>query len=493
MTNEEKAEQNMVVSEQVKNEHGSDISSGVLVIEADELYIDPVKEKKLVHKLDWFLLPMFSALYFLSFLDRSNIGNAKIAGMYEQLDLTPNQYSAAVSVFYATYITAELPSVLLVKRVGPRLHLTVLVVCWSLVTIFTAFIRDYWSLILTRLLLGLFEGGFFPCLSLIISMTYKREEQSRRLGYLYVCSCFSGAFGGLIATGITKIKPRHNFQAWCWLYIIEGCISLAVASWVIFGMPNDVKKAKFLTKEEQEMMAIRFTHAQKYQGNQNFEKKELVNALKDPKVYLSLSIQFCVDLVLYGFSTFLPSILKLQLGYDSMQAQYLSVPVYMFAAIAVFSTSYVSDKKGWKAPIILGCNAFGLIGYCILLGSSNGPAKYFACYLIAIPYYSSVGVGVTWINNNMAPHYRRASALGLNQTFGNLAGVIAGQVYRTAPYKLGNGFSLGCTVVAMVLTTIQYYYLKSQNTLKAKILAGEIEDTRREKTGSNAPDFVYIL
>lgn len=455
--------------------------------------IPAAKEKALVHKFDWRLMPLFSVVYFLSFLDRANIGNAKIAGMSAQLKLTDNQYSLAVSIFYATYILSEVPAVLIVKKIGPHRFLSALIVGWSLVTIFTAFVRDYWSLVLCRLLLGLLEGGVFPNMSLYILIIYKREEQATRLAYLYVCSCVSGAFGGLIATGITRIKSNGVLEAWSWLYIIEGCISIIAAVWVFFGLPEDPTKAKFLNKEELELMEVREQQRKFYMGSDKFDKKEFFLAIKNPILYMSCIIQFSVDLVLYGYSTFLPSILKLQLGYDSMQAQYLSVPVYALSAISVFGFCKVSDKTNKKYPYLMIVNVFAMVGYIILLVNPKPAVNYFATYLIAIPLYTAVALNITWVNNNMAPHYRRATALGFNQTFGNLAGVIAGQVYRSAPYRLGNGFSLGCVVMAMSMSTCLYLYLRLQNKKRMMILSGDKEDDKPERTGSDDLNFVYKL
>lgn len=455
------------------------------------LEIDSKKEKALVRKFDRKLMPMFAVVYFLSFLDRANIGNAKIAGMYEQLNLTDSQYSLSVSIFYVTYILCEIPSVLMFKKLGPHRFLCAVICCWSLITIFTAFVRNYWSLVLCRLLLGI-EGAYFPAVLLMLSMIYKRQEQTRRLSYLYVCSCFSGAFGGLIATGITNIKPTGIMDSWSWLYIIEGCISFFAAWWVFFCLPDDPANAKFLDDEEKKIMHIREEQRKQYMGDPKFDKKEFFAALKDPKLFISCTIQFCVDLVLYGYSTFLPSILKLQLGYDSMQAQYMSVPVYAVAAISVYSFSVLADKKNVKSHIIFGVNMVGMIGYIILLSSTSAAVNYFATYLIAIPLYTAVALNITWLNNNMAPHYRRATALGFNQTFGNLAGVVAGQVYRSPPYKLGNGFSLGCSVVSMIFTSLMYIYLKAQNKEKESIMNGDKEDKKVNRSGCSELDFVYV-
>jgi MFS family permease len=140
---------------------------------------DPRLEKQLLHKLDWRLAPLFAALYFVAYLDRSNIGNAAVAGLTTSLGLTGSQYSTAVSVFFATYVALEIPIVLAMQRMGPHRAIALMCLGWSVVTIGTAFVKNFGELVTVRVLLGLTEAGFFPCLSLYITMVYKKEEQVR--------------------------------------------------------------------------------------------------------------------------------------------------------------------------------------------------------------------------------------------------------------------------------------------------------------------------
>lgn len=130
-----------------------------------EIFVDPVIEKKILRKLDLHLAPIFMSLYFLSYLNRSNIGNAAIAGMNDQLSLSPAQYSTAVSVFYATYVGLIFPIVMTLRKIKPHRAITTMATAWSLVTIGTAFCKSYGALIACRLLLGVCEAGFFPCIS----------------------------------------------------------------------------------------------------------------------------------------------------------------------------------------------------------------------------------------------------------------------------------------------------------------------------------------
>jgi hypothetical protein len=119
--------------------------------------------------------------------------------------------------------------------------------------------------------------------------------------------------------------------------------------------------------------------------------------------------------------------------------------------------------------------------------------KYFATFLCAIAVYIGPGLNLTWLNVNVAPHYRRATAIGFQQSMGNTAGIVAGQIYRTAPYKLGNSFSLGALCVSQCLILGKIWYVKRKNAEKERIVAGEKEDTRKVKDGDRALDFKYHI
>ncbi|KKZ61730.1 hypothetical protein EMCG_03759 [[Emmonsia] crescens] len=454
--------------------------------------IDPVEEKKLLARVDIFLTPVIMLVYLCCFLDRSNIGNVKVAGMPEDINASSQEFSTAVSIFYATYVTFETPWALVLKKFTPRFVITGLCVVWSLTTIFSGFITNVGGLYATRLILGACEAGLFPSLNLYLTMVYRREEQAKRVSYLFVSTAIAGAFGGILAYGILFMDGIGGFAGWRWVYIIEGIFSVACAIVVWFGLPNDMTKAYFLNARERELMRIRAECNKAYSGSEDFSWDEVKIAAKDPKTYISGGIQFCQDILLYGFSTFLPSILT-SMGHTGIEAQYLSVPVYIFGGICFVIFALISDKLTMRGPFIFLANIFGLVGYILLLTVSNNAVKFFATFLCAVAVYNGPGLNVTWLNVSFSPHYRRATAIGLQQTIGNTAGVVAGQIYRDAPYVLGHSFSLGSVVVAQGLIVVYFFYLKHCDKMKLKIKNGEIEDTRKVKTGDWDLDFKYHL
>lgn len=458
----------------------------------EDFYIDPEIERRAVRKLDLNILPILCLFYFLAALDRSNIGNAGSAGLTEALGLTGGMYSTAVSVFFCTYIIWELPGTLLLKKFKPSRLLFVSVAGWALVCIGTTFVKLYWLLILCRLLLGLFESSFFPNLVVYISgiALYKPDELGLRLAILLSCAAASGAVGGLISYGFIQVHTSA-LEGFRFIFLIEGLITIICSPIIIFWLPDNVTTAKFFKEDEKEVMRMRERQRSDFLAGEKFEWKEVKIAFLDIRTYFSMIIQFCGDTILYGFSTFLPSILKIGLGFGGLKAQYLTIPVYFFSAVILLSTAILSDRISLRSPFIFAANVLGIVGYIIMLACSNNGVKYFATYLIAIPLYIGPTLNLAWTSNNVAPYYRRTTTIGVNQTIGNLSGAIAGQIYRSSPYVLGNSFSLGCLVVSCIIVPLNYLRLKQLNSQKEKILSGEREDHKSERTGDQVLDYKY--
>ncbi|KAJ0298561.1 hypothetical protein Brms1b_013356 [Colletotrichum noveboracense] len=291
------------------------------------------------------------------------------------------------------------------KRLTPRVLLTGLCVVWSITTIFSGFITGIAGLYVVRLILGACEAGLFPTLNLYLTMVYKREEQAKRVPYLW---------------------------------------------------------------------------------------DEVKIALKDPKLYISELIQLCQDILLYGFSTFLPSII-VSMGFTSIEAQYLSIPVYIFGGIAFLCFAFVSDRLYLRGPLVLLANIPGILGYILIICPTPNDVKFFDTFLCAVAVYNGPGLNLTWLNVNIAPHYRRTTAIGMQQSIGNTAGIVAGQIYRTSPYLLGDAFSVGALGVSQLLIIAKWLYIRRCNEMKRKIASGEMEDTRKVKTGDWELDFRYHL
>ena len=230
-------------------ENTDHLADNGIVKEHEQAYVDPAFSRRITRKLDFHLLPWLFGLWFFAFLDRSNIGNAKITGLTEDLGLDGTKFNVALATFYILYILVDVPSNIILKHIGAGHFLTGIMVGWGVVSTFMGLTKSFAGLIVCRMLLGLFEGGLFGGMILYVSMFYPRHEVLLRLGLWYCAAPLSGAAGGLLAAGLSQIK-YGGYNSWPWIFIIEGIITTLYGAVAFFFLPHTPGTARFFTDEE---------------------------------------------------------------------------------------------------------------------------------------------------------------------------------------------------------------------------------------------------
>ena len=350
---------------------------------------------------------------------------------------TDHHTSDAVTLFYVTYVAFEVPCSLVLKKFHPRRMIPMLIFCWSVVLIGTGFMKNVGQLYASRLLLGVFESGLFPCLALYLSSWYKPREQALRISYLFVSAALSGSFGGLFAYALLKMDGVAGLEGWRWLFIIEGCASVLVAIIAYFTMANDFESATFLNEEDKSLMRIRAEINARYNGDSEFNWTDVKRAVLDPKLYISSWNQFMADICSFGLSSFLPLIIK-SFGFNVVTTQLLTIPVFFFASFTYIVVSWSSDRWGKRAFFMIPACIFTAAGYALYLGVPTHlrGVLYFSTFLVAPGVYIIVGLNVSWLLNSHAPYYKRAMAIGMNQSIGNSAGVVVSHIRSPALVKI---------------------------------------------------------
>lgn len=197
---------------------------------AHEYTIDPVAEAKLVRKQDVRVLPMVFLMYFFTFLDRTNLGNARIAGLDEDLGLGTYGFNIGACLYYAIYFFADIPAALSVKKFG-FIMLPLSCVAFGIVTLATAFITNQAGFYAIRLLLGLTESFQFPGLSYVVSRYYRRGEVTTRVSFFMLAAAgLAGGFGGLFASGLLSLGSIGSVSSWRNIFLVEGSVSIFLYS-----------------------------------------------------------------------------------------------------------------------------------------------------------------------------------------------------------------------------------------------------------------------
>jgi len=465
---------------------------------SDQPVVNHELERTVWRKLDIWILPVVALFYLLSFLDRTNIGNAKVAGLLKDLKMTPNQYSIALTVTYVPYIVAELPSNLLLKIVGPNLMLPTMLTLWGVVTTCQGTVKTYGGLLACRFFLGLLEGGVFPGLVLYLSFFYPRLRLQTRVAAFFSSASISGAFGGIMAYGIINLNGKAGHSGWQWIFIIEGAITVVVGLVSFFFMPDSPDHARFLNQEEKSYIKAKLKEDGAISGDaaDSFSWGEVGKAFTSIQVLVVGIVFFFSGVVLYSLAYFTPSIVQ-SLGYTAAKAQLMSVPPFSVAFVFAMITAWISDRYQCRGVVTVCCSLLCTIGFAMFLGSTNHHVQYGSLFLSIPGTYAMAPAISTWNANNSAPHVRRATAIAIGFIMTNSGGILAtwllGSLSPPPRYTKATKLLLIFSVLMGFFGAVNVVYLKSQNKKKAEV-RGRL--TRHEETtglGDKSAWFVYSL
>lgn len=471
-----------------------------------------ISQRKVLMKLDLWIVPIATALYLMAFIDRGNIGNANIQGLSEDLNLVGNQYNIALTVFFFPYALLEVPSNMILKRVTPKIWLPAIMVLWGIVMTMMGLIKNYGQLVATRVLLGTFEAGLYPGIAFYLTTFYRRDEMQFRQSIFTSAAAVAGAFSGLLAWAIAKMHGIAGLEGWRWIFILEGIATVVVAVISYFFIANTPESAHYLTADEREYVAYRLKQdSNSVVRNQTVAAPEesksismtpLKQVLKDPQAYFQTLMAMGVVCPLYGISLFLPTIVK-SMGYSSAQAQLMTVPIYAVAATFSVIQSIVADKIGRRSLIVFPNFFLCLTGYIVALSCDvrvRPGGVYAGMFFAAIGCYTVMPALTTWHSNNLEGPYKRAVGMAAQVGIGNFGGAMASNFYRKqdAPrYMLGHGLEIMFVGLAMISgTCVICYYILTNRKRQRNIQAGKYDDSTPEQLvalGDKNPYFRYRL
>ncbi|EON67437.1 hypothetical protein W97_06691 [Coniosporium apollinis CBS 100218] len=463
----------------------------------------PEEEKAVRRKLDYRIVPVVTLLYLLCFIDRANIGNARIMGMREDLALVGYRFNWALSIFYVTYMLVEIPSNIILKKVGPRFWIPFLVGGFGLVSICTAFVKSWSQLMVARAFLGIFEGGTMPGIAFFLSCFYRREELLFRIGIFVSGSSMAGAFGGLLATGLSSI-PRWGVAAtpiyrWRNIFFFEGLFTVLVSLAAPFFMPTRPEDCFFLNARERMIAAERLVREHKANPHENVKMHHVKRAVFNINNLVCCGGFFLINITVQSFSLFLPTILN-DLGWTATRAQLYSVPPYVCAATISILIAFISDKTRLRGVYLAGFSILTIIGFAILRTSGSANIKYMAVFFSAIGAFPGGPGFLAWGLNNSAGPAVRAVTGAYIVSIGTLGAIVATWTYivTDAPlYHTGHSINIGAQAAVFVLVCGGVAYIVYENKLRARggrdhRLKENMTHQEEADLGYRHPEFRYI-
>lgn len=470
-----------------------------------ELYT-PDEERKVRRKLDTRLVLFVALLYLLSFLDRSNIGNAKIAGLTDDLNLSDDQYEWLLTAFYISYILFEWMT-LCFKIFPPHIYISCCVCAWGVLASLQSLTTSWAYMLVLRALLGIGEAAFVG-IPFYLSFFFRREELALRVGLFIAAAPLATTFASSLAYAIVRFGNKTGIASWRLLFLLEGFPACLVAVWAWFWIPDAPSSARWLKPRERKIASLRMrkeaaanTVSEKAgaqstipRHKRKFKWREVFNTLKDPKSYLTAGMFFCCNVAFSSMPVFLPTIVN-SMGFSATASQGLAAPPFLFAFVVVLATALISDRIRSRSIPMMFHALLALTGYILATLTGifhSGPMlRYLATFPICAGFFSAVTIVITWTINNQASDEGKGTGMAILNVIGQMGPLLGTRLYPDSdkPYFVtGNAVCAGAMAIVFILALALRLVLKRENR---KRLVGW-RDVEGEALVGGKNDFMYI-
>ncbi|KAG5660381.1 hypothetical protein KAF25_002987 [Fusarium avenaceum] len=388
-------------------------------------------EKKIVRKLDMWMLPQLWILYMFNYLNRTNIAQARLNTFNEDLNLKDGDYQTAVAILTVGYMCAQLPSNMLITRVRPSIFLPVAAFIWSAISALTVVCTSAGGLWAVQFVLGIVEAPLFPGAVFLMSCWYTRREFALRVALLYSGLVLAQAFSGLIAAGVfAGLDGPMGLAGWQWLFILEGAGSGFFAITAYFVLPNYPDSptggaVRYMTEDMRKLAAARILDDRVEISEKSSVFQGLKLAVTDLKLYMFLFMNIFITSS-YGFNNFFPTIVN-GLGFGSRVTSLLmTAPPYVLGTICTFFVAWDSDRRQERGLHIIIPLCCSVVGFIVTVSTGNAAVRYAMTFLYAAGCFSANTLQYTWAVSTMGqtPEKRAAGGAIVN-IFGHLGNVIS--------------------------------------------------------------------
>lgn len=403
-------------------------------------------EKRVIGKVSRRLIPFMFILYVIAYLDRVNVGFAALQ-MNADLNFSAAVYGLGSGIFFIGYFLFEIPSNLILERVGARIWIARIMITWGIVASATAFIQGPRSFYLVRFLLGLAEAGFFPGMILYLTYWFPAKHRAKTVALFMTATAVSGVISGPVSGTLLTMHGFGGLAGWQWLFLIEGFPAVILGVVVLFYLTDRPEKAKWLSDDEKTWLIARLKEERLKREHHGMVR--FIQAVKSGRVWSLCLIYLSIVIGLYGVSFWMPLLIKGVSGLSDFMVGIVSVFPYLLAAAGMTVIGIHSDRTGERrmhtaASILVAAAGMLLTAYAYT------PAMELACLsLVAIGIWGTLGpfwaLATSFLSGTAA-----SGGIALINSVGNLGGFFG-------PYLVGvikdytGEFKYGLTVLAVIL------------------------------------------
>ena len=421
-------------------------------------------EAKTYHKVDLRLIPFLFLCYILAYLDRVNVGFAKLQ-MLKDLSLSDAAFATGAGIFFIGYFFFEVPSNVLLKKFGARMWIARIMVSWGIISACMMFVKGEWSFYAMRCLLGIAEAGFFPGVIFYLTLWYPSSHRSTRTAWFVAAIAVSGVIGNPISGGIMDMfSGSMGLAGWQWLFLAEGIPSIIVGFWVIYYLDSSIEEAKWLAPDEKAFLAKELVAEDKHKT-----EHKLIDAFKSGKVWVLCGIYFTLMIGLYGIAFWLPTIVKAFGIKGYLGVGLVTAIPYGVAVIGMLILSHHSDKTGERRLHYVANVTAGAIGLVLSGVYASTPAL--AIIFLSIGTLGVIGsMPLFWpLPSAFLAGTAAAAGIGIVNSVGNLGGYFGPNIPVWAKLIFTDPSAALYIIAGILMVGAALTYFFIPKTLRVKI------------------------
>jgi ACS family tartrate transporter-like MFS transporter len=392
----------------------------------------------------WRLVPFILAMYIAAFLNRVNVGFAALT-MNHDLGFSPEVYGWGTGVFFLGYLVFEVPSNLIMEKVGARIWMARIMITWALVSMAFAFVQGPVMFAVLRFLLGLAEAGFYPGILLYFTYWFPAATRARILAIFCMGIPVSNILGSPLSGWLLGVEG-YGFKGWQWMYLLEGVPTLALGIVALWCLPDNPRKAHFLTEREKDVVMARLA------GEDRPQVHGFGEMIKDWRVWALMIPDFAIVFGIYALGFWMPQMVK-AMGYDITQTSLIVMIPYIASLAILWGIGVSSDRTGKRALHFCLSALICAAGFLIAALGTGNPVTVIGGFCLAAGGAYS-GLATFW---SVPPLFlggtAAAGAFALINAVGNLSGFVGPGLMgwllqTTGSYRVGMWMCTGVALVA---------------------------------------------
>jgi D-galactonate transporter len=371
-------------------------------------------------RITWRIIPFIFALWVLAWVDRVNVGFVKLT-MLDELGWSEAVYGLGAGIFFLGYFFFEVPSNLLLQRIGAKKTIMRITIGWGIVCVATMFVKTPAMFYFLRFLMGVFEAGFYPGIILYLTYWYPSERRAKAFGIFMSASAIAGVIGGPLAGGImNNLHGLNGWSGWQWVFLIEGIPSILAGFVTWFYLTDRPEQAHWLTAEQRRLVHDDMARDSKALGQR---EESLIASLKDRRMWLLILIFFCIIAANSSLTFFGPSVVK-ELGFTNpATVGWIMAASYLCGAVGMICNGLHSDRQQESRLHCAFAAALGAVGLALTaLFMKQSPMLALAAQTLAIVGTMSA-IPVFWqLPGRFLAGAAAAGGVALINSIANLAG-----------------------------------------------------------------------